>query len=95
MRAAIDVSGTTVQVFATHLQTGSCTDVAQARYNSMSQLKSWAASYSQPQIVAGDFNADMDQIDTTLGMLPNFVDSWAVVGSGKGFSARPPEFCPP
>jgi endonuclease/exonuclease/phosphatase family metal-dependent hydrolase len=90
LRAAIDVSGTAVQVFTTHLQTGSCTDVAQARYNSMSQLKSWAASFSKPQIVAGDFNADMNQIDTTLGMLPDFVDSWPVVGSGKGFTAFTP-----
>ncbi|HEY7291784.1 MAG TPA: endonuclease/exonuclease/phosphatase family protein [Vicinamibacterales bacterium] len=87
LRAAIDVSGTTVQVFATHLQTGSCTDVQQARYNSMARLKSWAAGFSAPQIVAGDFNADADQIDTTQGMLPNFVDSWSVVGSGKGFTA--------
>lgn len=87
LRAAIDVSGTSVQVFATHLQTGSCTDVMQARYNSMSLLKSWAANYSLPQVVAGDFNADADQIDTTLGMLPNFIDSWSIVGSGPGFTA--------
>lgn len=90
LRAAIDVAGTTVQVFVTHLQTGSCTDVRQARNNSMSQLKAWAGNYSQPQIVAGDFNADMDQIDTTSGMLPNFVDSWPVVGSGRGFTAFTP-----
>ena len=90
LRAAIDVSGTTVQVFATHLQTGSCTDVKQARFSSMSRLKTWAANYSQPQIVAGDFNADADQIDTTLGMLPNFIDSWSIVGSGRGFSAFVP-----
>jgi endonuclease/exonuclease/phosphatase family metal-dependent hydrolase len=90
LRAAIDVSGTSVQVFATHLQTGSCTDVRQARFNSMSRLKTWAAGYSQPQIVAGDFNADADQIDTTLGMLPNFIDSWSIVGSGQGFSAFVP-----
>ena len=56
----------------------------------MSQLKSWANNYSKPQIVAGDFNADMNQIDTTLGMLPNFVDSWATIGSGRGFSAFTP-----
>ena len=90
LRAAIDVGGTTVQVFAMHLQTGSCTDVRQARFNSMSQLKAWAANYSGPQIVAGDFNADMDQIDTTQGMLPNFLDSWPIVGSGNGFTALIP-----
>ena len=87
LRAAIDVSGTTVQIFTTHLQTGSCTDVKQARFNSMSNLKSWALNYSRPQIVAGDFNADADQIDTTLGMLPNFVDSWSLAGAGRGFTA--------
>jgi len=90
LRAAIDVTGATVQVFTTHLQTGGCSNDAQARYNSMSQLKSWANNYSKPQIVAGDFNADMNQIDTTLGMLPNFVDSWAAIGSGRGFSAFTP-----
>jgi endonuclease/exonuclease/phosphatase family metal-dependent hydrolase len=76
-----------VQVFTTHLQTGGCSNDAQARYNSMSYLKSWAGNYSQPQIVAGDFNADPDQIDTTSGMLPSFVDSWPIVGSGRGFTA--------
>jgi endonuclease/exonuclease/phosphatase family metal-dependent hydrolase len=90
LRAAIDVNGATLQVFTTHLQTGGCSNDAQARYNSMSQLKSWANNYSKPQIVAGDFNADMNQIDTTLGMLPNFVDSWATIGSGRGLSAFTP-----
>src|SRR5262249_38333387 len=40
LRAAVVVNGTPVQVFVTHLQTGACTDAAQARYNSMSMLKS-------------------------------------------------------
>jgi endonuclease/exonuclease/phosphatase family metal-dependent hydrolase len=53
----------------------------------MSQLKSWASGYSKPQIVSGDFNADQDQIDTTSGMLPQFVDTWKLVGSGRGFTA--------
>jgi len=90
LRAAISVNGTTLQVFTTHLQTGSCTDVRQARFSSMSKLKQWAANYSKPQIVAGDFNADPDQIDTTSGMLPSFVDTWPLVGSGHGFSAFVP-----
>jgi len=87
LRAAISVNGRTVQVMTTHLQTGSCTDVATARYNSMSKLKSWASNYSKPQIVAGDFNADPNQIDTTARMLPAFRDTWSMVGSGSGFSA--------
>ena len=66
------------------------TNVAQARYNSMARLKSWAANYSAPQIVAGDFNADPDQIDTLSGMLPTFVDTWSMVGTGRGFTAFGP-----
>ena len=90
LRAAVNVNGVTLQVMTTHLQTGSCTDVAQARYSSMSKLKQWAANYSKPQIVAGDFNADPDQIDTTSGMLPAFLDTWSLVGSGRGFTAFVP-----
>ena len=39
-------------------------------------------------MVAGD--ADMDQIGTTLGMLPTFADSWPIAGPGRGFTATPP-----
>jgi endonuclease/exonuclease/phosphatase family metal-dependent hydrolase len=90
LRAGVNVNGTVVQVFAMHLQTGGCTNDAQARYNSMSQMKSWSGNYSRPQLVAGDFNADPNQIDTTSGMLPAFVDTWSVVGSGAGYSAFGP-----
>jgi endonuclease/exonuclease/phosphatase family metal-dependent hydrolase len=87
LRAALDVNGTAVQVFAMHLQTGGCQNDATSRYNSMRDLKSWAAGYSAPQLVAGDFNADPDQIDTTQGMSPSFSDSWPIVGTGSRFTA--------
>ena len=90
LRAQIDVNGLPVQVFGTHLQTGGCANDAQSRYNSMRDLKAWASQYSAPQLVAGDFNADPDQIDTTQGMSPNFVDSWTLAGSGFRFSALLP-----
>ncbi|HEX4346663.1 MAG TPA: carbohydrate-binding protein, partial [Vicinamibacterales bacterium] len=90
LRAALNVNGTTLQVFGAHLQTGGCDDDAQSRYNSMSLIKSWASNYPAPQIAAGDFNADPDQIDTTAGMVPTFVDTWSVAGSGRGFSAFTP-----
>jgi endonuclease/exonuclease/phosphatase family metal-dependent hydrolase len=90
LRAAVDVNGTTLQVFTTHLQTGGCTNDIQSRYNSIAKLKSWASGYSAPQIVAGDFNADPDQIDTTQGMLPNFVDTWFQVGTGSRYTAFAP-----
>jgi endonuclease/exonuclease/phosphatase family metal-dependent hydrolase len=90
LRAAINVNGRTVQVFNTHLQTGSCSNVAQQRYSSMSILKNWAANYSKPQLLGGDFNADPDQIMSSQGMSPSFVDSWAVVGAGSGYTFSGP-----
>ena len=87
VRAALNVNGTTLQVFGAHLQTGGCEDDMTSRYESMGLLKSWASNFSGPQIAAGDFNADPDQIDTTSGMLPNFIDSWSIAGSGRGFTA--------
>ena len=90
LRAGINVNGTVVQLFTTHLQTGGCTNDVQSRYNSMARLKSWASNYPAPQIVAGDFNADPDQIDTLSGMLPTFVDTWSIVGTGRGFTAFGP-----
>ncbi len=90
LRAQIDLNGLPVQIFTTHLQTGGCTNDAQSRYNSMNDLKAWASQYSAPQLVAGDFNADPDQIDTTQGMSPNFVDSWFVAGQGARFTCCAP-----
>ncbi len=90
LRAQIDLNGLPVQVFATHLQTGGCANDAQSRYASMGDLKAWASNYPAPQIAAGDFNADPDQIDTTSGMQPNFVDSWFVAGVGSRFTAFAP-----
>ncbi|HUK36230.1 MAG TPA: carbohydrate-binding protein [Vicinamibacterales bacterium] len=90
LRAQINLNGLPVQIFLTHLQTGGCENDAQSRYNSMRDLKAWASQYAAPQLVAGDFNADADQIDTTQGMLPNFVDSWPLAGSGPYFTALLP-----
>jgi len=90
LRASIDVNGLPVQVFATHLQTGGCGADAPSRYNAMRDLKGWASNYSVPQIAAGDFNADPDQIDTPSGMSPNFVDSWFVAGQGQRFTEAYP-----
>ena len=87
LHAAIDLNGTTVHIFGMHLQTGGCANDAASRNNSMHDLKAWAGQYGGPQLVAGDFNADPDQIDTIAGMLPDFVDSWFEVGTGSRFTA--------
>lgn len=84
-RAAVNVNGIVTHVFSVHLQS-----VASSRYSSMSYLKSVASNYPLPHLVGGDFNADPDQIDTTAGMGPHFVDSWFVVGSGRGLTANTP-----
>jgi endonuclease/exonuclease/phosphatase family metal-dependent hydrolase len=86
-RLGVSVGGIPVQVFATHLQTGSCTNVVAARSASMSLLKSWAGNFSTPQIVGGDFNGGSDEMSKPTGMGPNFVDTWSLVGSGYPYSA--------
>ena len=91
LRAALNVNGTVLQAFTTHLQhDDGCANDAQSRYQSMSMLKTWAAGYTVPQIAAGDFNAGPDQIDTTNGMYPTFVDVWYAAGAGQGFTAYLP-----
>ena len=87
VRAGINVNGVVLQVFGTHLQTGGCANDIQSRYNSIGWLKTWASWYSAPRIVAGDFNADPDQIASNSGMGPQFVDTWSQVGSGSRFTA--------
>ena len=85
VRLAVSVGGRTLQVFGTHLQ-----GVVAARNASMPWLTNWATNFSTPQILAGDFNADPDQIDTVTGMGSAFVDSWSVVGSGRGLTCSTP-----
>ena len=86
VRLAVTLGGGTLQIIGTHLQVSN----APARNSSMAYLKSWTSNFPAPQLVAGDFNADQDQIDTTTGMLPNFIDSWTLVGSGRGFTNPTP-----
>jgi endonuclease/exonuclease/phosphatase family metal-dependent hydrolase len=89
LRAAVNVNGRILQVFNTHLQTGGCTNVVAARASSMSLIKSWAATHSKPQIVAGDFNGGPDEIMSSKGMSPNFVDAW-IAGIGSRFTYPAP-----
>ena len=85
VRAAVNVNGVVVQVFGTHMQTDAYNEI-QARYYSMQQFRSWATNFSTPQIVAGDFNADPDQIDSSSGMGGAFYD----VGTGLSYPTPSP-----
>jgi endonuclease/exonuclease/phosphatase family metal-dependent hydrolase len=89
-RAAVNVGGITLQVFGTHLQTGNCFNPVPVRAASMSLLKSWAGSFSLPQVFAGDFNGLPDEINALAGMSPNFVDTWRVAGTGVSATAFAP-----
>jgi endonuclease/exonuclease/phosphatase family metal-dependent hydrolase len=86
IRAAINVNGVIVQVFGVHLIPNNAT----ARYASMSLLKAWAAGYSKPQLVGGDFNADPDQIRSSSGMGSTFLDTALLAGSGGQNTAMVP-----
>ncbi len=82
VRVAVNVNGTTLQVFGTHLPV-----VASSRYAAMSDIKSYTSNYSKPQIVAGDFNAVSYEVCASSGMSPNFIDAWSQKGSGAGLTA--------
>jgi len=83
VRAAVNVNGRVVQVFGTHLQSNSCGDMSAQRRSSMAQFKTWAAQFSAPQIAGGDFNGETSEINTTSGMLPDFIDTWSVGTGGR------------
>ena len=85
VRVAVNAGGRTLQVIGTHMP-----GWLAPRNSAMIALKSWASGFSTPQLVAGDFNADPDQIDVSTAMGSAFVDSWSVVGSGLGFSCTTP-----
>jgi endonuclease/exonuclease/phosphatase family metal-dependent hydrolase len=84
VRLAVSVNGTTMQVFGTHLQVGNAT----ARSNSMAYMRNYASNFPAPQLVAGDFNADPDQID--VAMQAAFIDSWFIVNATRGLTCSTP-----
>jgi endonuclease/exonuclease/phosphatase family metal-dependent hydrolase len=82
-RLTVSVGGVATQVFGVHLAVN-----APARATAMSALRAYAAGYSAPRLVAGDFNADKDQIEPAMS--PDFVNSWSQVGVGNGYTAFTP-----
>jgi endonuclease/exonuclease/phosphatase family metal-dependent hydrolase len=85
IRAAINIGGRVVQVFGAHMS-----NTTSARNSMMNALTSYAQQFPLPQLVAGDFNADPDQIDVPTAMGASFRDAWSVIGSGPGFTANTP-----
>ncbi len=71
-RVQILVGGIRVNVFSTHLDA----DSAARRTTQMNQLKSWASSFAEQRILAGDFNAwpGAAEISTITSA---YIDTWA------------------
>jgi endonuclease/exonuclease/phosphatase family metal-dependent hydrolase len=71
-RVQILVGGIRVNVFSTHLDA----DSSSRRTTQMNQLKSWASSFSEQRILAGDFNAwpGAAEISTITSA---YTDTWA------------------
>lgn len=86
VHAAVDVGGTTVQVYSLHLPTGDCTDAAAARRNAVAAFTNWASRFGAPSIVGGDFNAPAgakEIADRSVGMASMFIDTWSAAGTGS------------
>jgi endonuclease/exonuclease/phosphatase family metal-dependent hydrolase len=89
VRAVLDVQGSLIEVYGTHLQTGTCTDAAAARVNSIAALKMWISRSPGPAVVAGDFNEVPGApafTDPGSGMLASFIDAWSQAGAGPGLT---------
>ncbi len=69
----LTVNGRTVNIFSTHLDA----DSSSYRTTQIGQLKSWAATFPEHRIIAGDFNAWPGAAEIT-GMTSAYYDTWAV-----------------
>ena len=101
VRVAIDVDGTTVQIFGVHFVPNyMSTSYQSSRAQNVTDLMSWAAPYSQyPTLLGGDFNAvptESEMSSTTTGLSSQYTDAWTVAPdpnnttSGKTHTATSP-----
>jgi len=70
-RATINVNGKLINFFATHIDP----DSSYSRTQEMIEIKSFAANFAEPRIIAGDFNASPDWPEMSQ-MFSNYFDSW-------------------
>jgi endonuclease/exonuclease/phosphatase family metal-dependent hydrolase len=75
-RVQIVVNGVTVNIFSTHLDADSTT----RRVTQMAELKTWASSFSQQHIFAGDFNAWPGAAEIA-NMMAFANDAWAAANT--------------
>ncbi len=75
-RIGIYVNGIRVNIFSTHLDNNS----SSYRTTQMKELKTWAGTFAEQRIIAGDFNAWPGATEIKI-MTADYYDSWAVAVS--------------
>jgi endonuclease/exonuclease/phosphatase family metal-dependent hydrolase len=70
-QATINIGGRNVNFFATHLDDGSSSN----RVVEVGELKSFAANFSGPRVITGDFNGGPDTAEAAA-MTESYFDSW-------------------
>lgn len=75
-RVQILVNGIRVNVFSTHLDADSST----RRATQMKELKSWASSFAEQRIFAGDFNSQSGSTELS-NITSSYIDTWAAAKS--------------
>jgi endonuclease/exonuclease/phosphatase family metal-dependent hydrolase len=86
--ATVVVNGRAVTVMSAHLDA----DSSSRRETQVREIQSIAASWSDPRIVAGDFNAWPDHRSIAM-MAEKYYDSWAIAakdGTASSFSGNSP-----
>jgi endonuclease/exonuclease/phosphatase family metal-dependent hydrolase len=69
----LTLNGRTVNVFSTHLDEAS----SSMRTTQINELKSWASTFPEQRVIAGDFNAWPSLAEISL-MTSGHYDTWAV-----------------
>jgi hypothetical protein len=88
-QATLDVAGTPVNVFATHIESGA---EREARAEQVALLLPYMARFATPRILNGDMNAGPDR-DEIQPLFASYVDAWdrAVrAGAASSYSDNPP-----
>jgi len=93
LQATLDVNGTAVNVFTVHMPAGSLEQTQTNKLLATQEFKTWAATFAEPKLVGGDFNAhgqppthkETHAAYTEMTSVAQaWTDSWADVGIGTG-----------
>ncbi|HSE97808.1 MAG TPA: endonuclease/exonuclease/phosphatase family protein, partial [Blastocatellia bacterium] len=83
-QATIDVEGTQVNFFSTHLDHAN----ESVRAAQVDEMKAFLSGFAEPRIVAGDFNASPDKREI-LSIAEDYDDTWEKARAGNSAIAHP------